>query len=196
MMKRENRLATLTVSALLCAIGIVIPMFFPRIVIGPASFTLASHVPVFLAVFISPAAAVTVALGTTLGFFVAGFPFIVVLRALSHVVFALIGALWLKRSGTLLTSKSGAALFGAVISVIHATCEVLIVTYFFFGDQLTKQAYASGYFISVLMLVGVGGFVHSMIDYAISLTVWKPLARMVRFPVSVRSVLRPSAGDL
>lgn len=188
-LKKENQLITMIISALLCAIGIVIPMFCPKIVIGPASFTLASHVPVFLAVFISPAAAVIVALGTTLGFFIAGFPLVVVLRALSHVVFALIGALWLKKHGNLLTSTSGAILFGTVTGVIHATCEVLVVTWFFFGDQLSKATYTSGYFVSVLLLVGLGGFVHSMIDYSISLAVWKPLAHTVRFPVSVHSVL-------
>ncbi len=188
-MKKENQLLTMIISALLCAIGIVIPMFCPKIVIGPASFTLASHVPIFLAVFISPVTAVIVALGTTLGFFVAGFPLVVVLRAFSHVVFALIGALWLKKHGNLLTSTGGAILFGTVTGVIHATCEVLVVTWFFFGNQLSKATYTSGYFISVLLLVGLGGFVHSMIDYSISLAVWEPLAHTVRFPVSVRSVL-------
>lgn len=189
-MKKENQLLTMITVALLCAIGIVIPMFCPKIVIGPASFTLASHVPVFLAVFISPGAAAAVALGTTLGFFLAGFPLVVVLRALSHIVFALIGACWLKKHPNLLASVGGAVVFGLVTSLIHETCEVLVVTYFFFGNQLSKATYTSGYFVSVLLLVGLGGLVHSMIDYSISLAVWKPLVRTVRFPVSVRNVLR------
>ena len=39
-----------------------------KIVIGPASFTLASHVPLFVAMFFSPGMAIAVALGTTFGF--------------------------------------------------------------------------------------------------------------------------------
>ena len=42
-MKRDTKLQTMVVAALLCAIGIVIPMFAPKIVLEPASFTLASH---------------------------------------------------------------------------------------------------------------------------------------------------------
>lgn len=182
-------------AALLCAVGIIIPMFCPRIVIGPASFTLASHVPVFLAVFISPGVAAVVALGTTLGFFLAGFQPVIVLRALSHIVFALIGAFWLRKNRNLLASAGGAVVFGAATSAVHAACELVVVTYFFFGNQLTKANYVNGYVVSVLLLIGFGGFVHSMIDCGISLAVWKPLARTVRFPVSVRNVLRREAAS-
>jgi niacin transporter len=193
-LKKENRLLTMITAALLCAIGIVIPMVCPRIEIGPASFTLASHVPVYLAMFISPSAAVAVALGTTLGFFVAGFSPVVVLRALSHIVFVLLGALWLKKRNGLLKTAGGAVVFGAVTSVIHAVMEVIVVTFFFFGDQLSKANYASGYVVSVLLLVGLGGFVHSMVDYSLSLIVWKPVVHTVRFPVSVKQVLRRTAS--
>ena len=187
-MKKEARLQVLITEALLCAIGIAIPLFCPKIVIGPASFTLASHVPVFLAMFISPAAAVTVSLGTTLGFLVAGFHPVVVLRALSHIVFALVGSLWLRKAPGVLSSVKGMALFSVAVSVLHAACEVVVVTFFFFGNQLSKETYQSGYFIGVLLLVGLGGMVHSMIDFGISLAVWKPVSHTVRFPVSIRHI--------
>ena len=58
----------MVLAGVLCAVGIVVPMFMPRIVLGPMSFTLASHVAVFLGMFISPAVAVAVCIGTTLGF--------------------------------------------------------------------------------------------------------------------------------
>ena len=71
----RRHVQNLTISALLIAFGIAIPMFMPiKLIIGPASYTLASHVPLFIALFISPAVAAAVALGTTLGFFFAGFP--------------------------------------------------------------------------------------------------------------------------
>lgn len=188
-MKKQSRLLTMIVAALLSAVGIVIPMFCPKIVIGPASFTLASHVPVFLAMFISPEVAAVVALGTTLGFFAAGFPIVVVLRALSHIVFALMGAVWLKKCPGVLSTGRGAALFGFVTAVVHAACEVLVVTYFFFGNQLSGASYTNGYFVTVILLVGLGGVIHSMVDYSIAVAVWKPLVRTVRFPVSIRRPL-------
>ena len=50
--KTKNQFITLT--ALLTALAIVIPMIMPvKIIIPPASYTLASHVPIFLAMFIS-----------------------------------------------------------------------------------------------------------------------------------------------
>lgn len=72
-MKRKQSVQMLCISALLIAVGIVIPMVMPKIVIPPASFTLASHVPIFIAMMISPPVAMAVAIGTTLGFFLAGF---------------------------------------------------------------------------------------------------------------------------
>lgn len=188
-MNTEKKLLTAVTAAMLCAVGIVIPMVCPKIVIGPMSFTLASHVPLFLAVFISPAVAAAVALGTTLGFFLAGFPLVVVLRALSHIVFALGGALWLKRNSDMLRKAGGALLFGLVTGAAHAACEVLVVTAFFFGGSLSEASYSSGYFVTVLLLVGLGGLVHSMADYAISIAVWRPVSHTLRFPVSAREVL-------
>ena len=44
----KNKLYHMVLAGILCAIGIVVPMFMPRIVLGPMSFTLASHVAVFL----------------------------------------------------------------------------------------------------------------------------------------------------
>ncbi|GAD36164.1 hypothetical protein ANG1_0351 [Streptococcus anginosus SK52 = DSM 20563] len=93
--KTKNQFITLT--ALLTALAIVIPMVMPaKIIIPPASYTLASHVPIFLAMFISPLMALIVILGSTFGFLVAGYPIVIVLRALSHIFFGLVGALYLK----------------------------------------------------------------------------------------------------
>ena len=67
-MKSKN-INQLVLAGVLCGIGIVVPMLMPKIVIGPMSFTLASHVAIFIAMFISPKLAAVVCLGTTLGFF-------------------------------------------------------------------------------------------------------------------------------
>ena len=75
----NKNVQNMVISALLCAVGIVIPMFAPKIVIGPMSFTLASHVAIFIAMFISPVTTVAVCIVTSIGFVFAGLPFVVAL---------------------------------------------------------------------------------------------------------------------
>ncbi|WP_312693743.1 hypothetical protein [Caproiciproducens sp.] len=193
MRDRETKLISLVIAALLCAIGIVIPMFAPKIILEPASFTLASHVPIFIALFISPPVAAAVSVGTALGFLFAGFPIVVVLRAFSHVFFAISGAYILKRKANMLSTFGKSALFGLTLAVIHAVSEVVVVTLFYFGNSMPKNYYANGYFMSVILLVGVGTIVHSMIDFSIALFVWKPLSRVVQIPVSAKVVLKKEA---
>lgn len=186
-MNRNNKLISLVITALLIAIGIVIPMVVPKIVIGPMSFTLASHVAIFIAMFISPPAAIAVALGTTIGFFFSGLPIIVVWRAFSHIVFTVIGAYMLKKMPNMLMSVRTCTLFSLLTAVIHAICEVIVVTFFYSGGNMGNKVYASGYFVTVILLVGVGTIAHSMIDFGISVFVWKPLSRIVQFPVSAKA---------
>ena len=69
-MKIKSKNQFLTMTALLTALAIAIPMVMPlKIVIPPASYTLGSHVAIFLAMFISPLMTVIVILGSTYGFF-------------------------------------------------------------------------------------------------------------------------------
>lgn len=79
MTKKPTQLIAYT--SILVAFAILIPIIMPlKLIIGPASFTLASHVPLFLAIFMSIPVAILVALGTTLGFLLAGLPLIIVLE--------------------------------------------------------------------------------------------------------------------
>lgn len=183
---KNSKIQTITISALLCAIGIVIPMFAPKIVLEPASFTLASHVPIIIAMFISPLVAISVALITSMGFFIAGFPIIVVLRALTHLIFASLGAIFLKKNNNILQKRSSTTLFAFLLSVVHAVCEVIVVTFFYWGDSVTGLYYEKGYLLSVIGLVGLGTIIHSMVDFSISVLVWNSLKRIITIPVSVR----------
>lgn len=172
-MLNNTRTRNMVVAALLCAVGIVIPIISPiKIILEPASFTLASHVAVFLAMFISPFVSLSVAIGTAVGFFISGFPIVVVLRALSHVVFAVVGAYILKNKPEILSSKYKSLFFGLFIAVIHGICEILVVIPFYFSNSLTSGYYANGFVYTVVLLVGVGTVVHSMIDYVISVFIW------------------------
>lgn len=178
----SQKLYRLVVAALLCAVGILIPMFSPiKITIDPASFTLASHVAIFLAMFVSPGVAVAVSIGTTLGFFLAGFPITVVMRAASHLVFATVGAFYLQKhpETALHPTKPVNLLFSLLIGALHGLCEVLIILPFYFGGSMAAYQ-AKGFFVSVVLLVGVGSIVHSMVDFAIASVVWSPLRQVLR----------------
>ncbi len=172
-MNRNKKLYTMTLTALLIAIGIVIPMVSPiKIVIPPMSFTVASHVAIILAMFISPMTAIGVSLGTTLGFFLAGFPIVVVLRALSHVIWAFIGATYLQKHPLTLKKTSSNLLFNLSIAAIHALCEVIIVIPFYTTGSISNILYM------LFVLVGLGSAVHSFVDFIISAIVYKPLTKV------------------
>lgn len=180
-MTRNSKLNAMLISALLCSIGIVIPVISPiKITMEPASFTLASHVAIFIAMFISPMTAVFVSLGTSIGFLMAGFPIVVVLRAATHVVFAFAGASILKSYPHILSSFKHSQLYSFIIGLIHALCEVAVVSVFYFGNNMGSGYYSKGFFISVILLVGVGTIVHSMIDFSLAKAIWKPVSRAVK----------------
>lgn len=171
-MNRNKSIHMMVLSSLLIAIGILIPIISPiKVILEPMSFTLASHVAIMIALFVSPFAAVATALGSTLGFFLYGFPLAVVLRALSHVIWALAGALYLKKHPETLNSfwKTGTFMLG--IGIVHAICEVAIVLPLYTGQSMNTLLY------TVFGLVGVGTVVHSSVDFIISVAVWKVLVK-------------------
>lgn len=170
----------LCIGGLLSAIGIMIPMFAPKIIIEPASFTLASHVAVFISMFISPVMAVSVALLSGFGFLFAGFPLVVVLRALSHLVFAFIGAYLIKRNNYVLLSMKTLIPFALLISIIHAVCEVAVTSLYYFSTGKTTTTYY------LLGLVGIGTVIHSMIDFSIATAVWLPLQHVLTLPANAK----------
>lgn len=179
----------LTIASLLVAMGIIIPMVMPRITIGPASFTLASHVPVFLAMFFSPGVAVAVSLGTGFGFFLSATP-IIALRALSHVLFAAIGAFYLQNHDTIVLSKNKNVLFNGrfqlfnlVIGVLHSAIELAVVSVFYTMGNMPETYYAQGYMYSIFLLMGIGGLIHSMIDYTIAYFIATALSKRFDIPV-------------
>ncbi len=177
-----SKVKIMTTSALLSAVGILIPLISPvKIIIEPASFTLASHVPILIAMFISPAVAAFVALVTSFGFLFAGFPLVVVFRALTHIVFAVIGAFILKKNGNILNSYKTAIPFVLLITTIHAVCEVIVSSIFYFKGQS-----ADSFLVMVIGLVGLGTMVHGTIDFIIATLVWVPLQKVVSLPANAR----------
>jgi len=179
---KSSSIQKLSASALLIAVGIVIPMVSPlKFVMEPASFTLASHVAVFIAMVISPGVAAAVAVGTTIGFLLGGFPLVIVLRAASHIVFALGGALYLQRSPNTNDSPVALRVFSFVIALVHALCELVVVSAFYFGGNMGESYYQQGFLQSVLLLVGLGTVIHSMVDFEIAHAVVAALQKQKGF---------------
>ncbi|MEE1014127.1 MAG: hypothetical protein U0L92_07480 [Clostridia bacterium] len=179
-MNTKVKTKDLVISALLIAIGILIPMIFTglpfRIVVGPYSATLMAHVPVIIAMFISPWTAVFTAIGTTIGFFFTA-PLIVAVRAASHVAFAILGAALIKKGMRALP-------LCILTGILHAVLEGIVVMIFYVGGFSTPNA---GYTISLLVLITiVGTFIHHCVDFVISYAVGKGLARAKMLPALPR----------
>lgn len=186
---KNNSVRHLTISALLIGMGIIIPLVMPKIMIPPASFTLASHVPLFLAMFFSPGVAVAVALGTTFGFFLST-PVIIALRALSHIIFAVLGAWYLQKKPGIVLKDGKFTLanwkfqgFNFFIGVIHSIAEMLVVSAFYFMGNMPDTYYSEGYFYTVFILMGIGGLIHSLVDYNIAYFVAGTLSKYFDIPV-------------
>lgn len=181
--KNKGKVHLLTVSALLIAVGILIPIFLPlKIVLEPASYTLASHVPIFIAMFISPLTAVAVAVGTTAGFFLGGFPLVVVLRAATQVIWALLGSMLIQNNDPLYDSTGGGTMFSLMLGLVHAACEMLVVIPFFIANRMSPGYYSEGFIVSVVLMVGLGTVLHSMVDYYFAILIWKAMKKVVRSP--------------
>ena len=191
---KNQSIKKMTSAALLIALGVIIPMFSPvKIVLEPASFTLASHVPIFMAMFISPATAIAVTIGTTLGFFLGGFPIVVVLRAASHILFVSIGAYYLHRFPQTTESPVSRRLFSLVIGLVHTLAEVIVVSFFYFGNNMGEGYYKSGFVYSVILLVGLGGLVHSMVDFEIAWGVTRAISKQGEIAELFGNIKLPSA---
>ena len=181
-MKANFPLQKMTAAAMLIAVGIIIPIFSPiKIILEPASFTLASHVPIFLAMFISPYVSIAVAIGTTLGFFLGGFPIIIVLRAATHIIFSLVGSIFLQRFPKILLSTTKTQIFSFFIAIIHAVGELAVVSVFYFSGIISASYYNKGFITSVLLLVGLGSIIHSMVDFTISTVLLKTIGKRKPF---------------
>lgn len=170
-MKSRFSTRDMVLTALLIAIGLLIPMVFTglpfRIVVGPYSATLMAHVPVILAMFISPISAAFAAIGTTVGFFFTATPIIAV-RAASHIVFAIVGALLIKNGIKALP-------LCLITGIIHSLLEGVVVLIFFVGGYNDPNPNYSN--LALAMITVIGTLVHHCVDFAIAYAVAKPLEK-------------------
>ncbi|MGE5577488.1 MAG: ECF transporter S component [Syntrophothermus sp.] len=158
--KRIMQTREMVLGAILMSLSLVIPLAFGGVLtvtIPPFTATLAAHVPVMLAMLVSPLTAVMVGIGSMLGFLIRlGMP-VVAARALMHSLFGGVGAVLIRR---------GMPFWAALLAVlpVHALSEALIVIPFGFS------------LYQVGVVVAVGTALHHLVDAGISLTI-APLIR-------------------
>ncbi|MEE1046026.1 MAG: ECF transporter S component [Clostridia bacterium] len=171
-MKTALKTRDMVITALLIAIGIIIPIYFGflRVILPPAfTATLLAHVPIFISIFISPWSAIFTAIGTTIGFAASGLDPVVTARAGSHIVFALVGAIMIKRNCSLIS-------VGIVTAILHALFEALTV-YLFLAMGWTSAKDGATFFSIAFYTTGIGTILHDIIDYIVACLVGCALVR-------------------
>ncbi len=159
----------LTLTALLTALAIVIPMIMPvKVVMPPFTATLASHTPLIVSMFISPLAAIFTAIGSAIGFFFTFSP-IVAARAATHVFFTLTGAYMIRK-------KCHPALTVIVTLILHSLTDMatVYIAAEFMGMSAILNSNAMGY---VQLWLGLGTAVHHLVDYFIAYLIMLPLMK-------------------
>lgn len=146
-------------TALLISLSIVIPLTFGflAIQIGPFTATLASHVPMFLSMFLGPLASAMVGIGSGIGFFITKGAYVGA-RAFMHTFVGMLGAYLIQK---------GVSYSKVVISTsfVHGIAEALVVIPF----GIT--------FKSILITVGLGTILHHLVDGILAYGVIKILSR-------------------
>ncbi len=138
--------------AILTSLSLLIPLAFGGflgITLPPFSATLASHVPVMVAMTISPLTAFAVASGSALGFLIKLGP-VIAARASMHILFGVAGAILYKKG-------MGLSKVLLITLPLHAISEALIVIPF--GFDLYKAG----------VVIGVGTGIHHILDSIITL---------------------------
>lgn len=174
--RNESHISTrnLVITALLIALAMIIPMYFGflRVVVPPFfTATIASHVPQFIAMMISPVVAVAVGAGSALGFFLAGYGPVVALRATSHIVWGLMGALMIKKEHKHLTAGKLITII-LLTGVVHGVYEGLVIIPFL-AQKGTLTFAAIG-------VTGFGTFLHHLVDAAIAVPIASALHLLPR----------------
>ena len=157
----NNKIRQMVYAGLLTALAIIIPIqfVFLKITIPPFTATLAAHVPMMLAMLISPFVAVVVGIGSTIGFLIAGSPAFVIARAATHIVVGYVGAR--------IIMKNQSYVKAAIITApIHGLLEALVVIPFI-GLNLYQ----------LLIVTAVGTILHHFVDSTIAYVLIKAIAK-------------------
>ncbi len=125
-MNRKTKTSDIVLAAMLTAISMLITFLPFKLVVGPFSVTPGSHVPTMIAAFINPTVAILTVVGSCIGFFISTGNILIVIRAATHIVFALLG-LFMIRHRVLKNYALNLILIVVITSLIHAGLEAIVV---------------------------------------------------------------------
>ncbi len=168
--KMKTNVKKMIITALLIAFSIVIPVVFGpflRVYFPPFSATLASHVPLFIAMFLGPFEAAVVGLGSAIGFLFAFPDPIIAARAATHIAVGFVGARLVLRNLSYITVM-------AITAPIHGILEGIVVY------MITKN------FAVAFIAVGVGTVLHHIIDSLITAPLLATLSKVLK--INLRSI--------
>lgn len=160
----KTNVKKMIITALLIAFSIIIPAIFGpflRVYIPPFSATLASHVPLFVAMFLGPFEALIVGLGSALGFLFAFPDPIIAARATTHMAVGYVGARLVLKNFSYVSVMS-------ITAPIHGLLEALVV----YG--MTKNLFVA------FVVVGVGTVLHHIADSLITAPLIATLSRVLK----------------
>lgn len=158
----DNKVKQMVYAGLLTALAIIIPIQFSflKIFVPPAfTATLAAHVPMMLAMLISPFVAVIVGIGSTIGFAITGLPIVVVARAATHIAVGYIGAKIIIKNRSYVQAV-------LVTAPIHGLLEMIVAIPFI---GLTVDW--------ALIVTLVGSMIHHLADGIIAYVIVKAVAK-------------------
>lgn len=116
---------TVTITGILIALSVLWTTFMYTVDLGIWSFTPFSHLFIFIGMYLTPVSGILVAVGTFIGFLIKSAAPVVLMRAGSHILFVLVGALLLRRVN--INKPFGMFLFLLVTAIVHAAAETACV---------------------------------------------------------------------
>lgn len=163
----------MVLAAILTALSILITYSPVKLVLPFFTLTVGSHTPTMLAMLVSPWVAVMTIIGSCIGFFMtipAPNSIIVVLRAATHLIFALVGCKMLKEG------KVNIYLIILITGILHALAEGIAVF------ALTPVILPGEAAIPAAVIAITGTFVHHLLDCAITTPIAIALGRAKVLP--------------
>lgn len=173
----DSKTKKIAISAMLVALSFVyvLAASILRIDIGVWSFTPFSHIFIMLGTFISPFVGIFSSIGVFFSFLISTPNYFIWLRAGSHIFFVLALIFLLKKIKV--KNRRNLLFIAIAISIVHAIFEIgAVYLGIAIGFDLTSTGDYSLH-VFIWLVVGIGTFIHSMIDFYAALGVFRLLKK-------------------
>ena len=177
-------------AAVLTGLSLLFPLIFPRIDIGITSVTPFSHLAIMIGVFLNPFVALFTCMGALGAFLITGANLMVLMRATSHIIFAVVGSIFFFK-GKGYKGVSFYAVCG-IITLLHAIGEMAAALIALaIGVAGALDAY------QILVVIGLITCAHSIVDYSFAVIIYNTLrsAKLVDNRFDLRIIKKKKAKE-